>query len=91
MSFRRCQSRSASLIEAIANVVAGFLIAVLAQQIVFPVFGILTTFIEDAGIAATFTALSLVRGYLLRRVFERLGTGRGPNNRRQPGRLVGNA
>ena len=70
------QSRGASLAEAVANVVAGFLLAMLAQQFVFPFFGIATTLGEDIGIAALFTALSLVRSYAIRRLFERCGRGR---------------
>jgi hypothetical protein len=73
---RLCQSRCGSLTEAVANVVAGFLLAMLAQQIVFPFFGIATTLGEDAGIAAIFTALSLFRSYAIRRLFERFGSGR---------------
>ena len=65
------QSRSASLVEAAANVVAGFLVAMLAQQVAFPLFGIATTLGEDAGIAVIFTALSLLRSYAIRRLFER--------------------
>lgn len=72
MRSRPRQSRSASLAEAVANVAAGFLVAILAQRIAFPLFGIATTIGEDAGIAALFTALSLVRSYAIRRLFEHL-------------------
>jgi hypothetical protein len=77
MSFRRFQSRSASLSEAGANVLVGYLVALAAQQLVFPLFGIHTTLTQDSAIAAAFTAVSLVRSFLLRRVFEHIGTGRG--------------
>jgi hypothetical protein len=73
MSLRLRQSRSGSLFEAVTKVVAGFLIAIAAQQLVFPVFGIATTLVEDAGIAAVFTGLSLVRAFAVRRLFERIG------------------
>ena len=53
---------------------AGFGIALVAQQVLFPAFGILTTWVEDVGIAACFTALSIARSYLLRRLFERIGS-----------------
>ncbi len=85
MSFRRVQSRSASLLEAGANVLVGYLVALLAQQIVFPLFGIHTSLAQDSAIAAAFTAVSLARSYLLRRIFERIGTGRGLR-RNPPGR-----
>ena len=76
MSFRRAQSRTASLLEACANVMVGYLVALLAQQLIFPLFGIHTTLAQDSAIAALFTAVSLAPSYLLRRVFERIGTGR---------------
>jgi hypothetical protein len=69
---RPCQTRSGSLIEAATNVVAGFLIAIAARQLVFPLFGIATTLVEDAGIAVVFTRLSLLRAYAVRRLFERI-------------------
>ncbi len=85
MSHRRLQSRSASLIEAGANVLAGYLVALLAQQLVFPLFGIHTSLAQDSAIAAAFTGVSLVRSYVLRRIFERIGSGRGIH-RMAPGR-----
>ncbi len=51
--------------------------ALAAQQLVFPLFGIHTTLAQDSAIAAAFTLVSLARSYLLRRIFERLSTGRG--------------
>ena len=84
MTFRRSQSRSASLIEAGANVLVGYLVALAAQQLVFPIFGIHTSLAQDSAIAAAFTGVSLVRSYFLRRVFERIGTGR--ISRRVPAR-----
>jgi hypothetical protein len=75
MSFRRSQSRSASMIEAGANVLVGYLVALAAQQLVFPLFGIHTSLAQDSAIAAVFTLFSLARSYLLRRLFERIGSG----------------
>jgi hypothetical protein len=86
MSFRRSQSRAASLVEATANVLVGYLVALAAQQLVFPLFAIHTTLAQDAGIAAAFTAVSLLRSYLLRRLFERIGSGRGLRRPLVPGR-----
>ena len=76
MTFRRAQSRAASLIEAGTNVLVGYLVALAAQQLVFPLFGIHTTLAQDSAIAPVFTAVSLARSYLLRRFFERIGTRR---------------
>ena len=86
VSFRRAQTRTASLLEAGTNVLVGYLVALLAQQLVFPLFGIHTTLAQDSAIAAAFTAVSLARSYLLRRVFERLGSRRGARQVVQPGR-----
>lgn len=65
------QSRTMSFIEAVTNVVVGFALAVLTQVLVFPVFGIAVTFDQNVSIAVIFTLVSLARGYVLRRVFNR--------------------
>jgi predicted lysophospholipase L1 biosynthesis ABC-type transport system permease subunit len=59
-----------SLVEATANVVVGFGVAVLAQVAVFPLFGLHVGFADNLMIAAIFTAISIARFYVLRRVFE---------------------
>jgi 6-phosphogluconate dehydrogenase (decarboxylating) len=64
------QSRHGSLLEALANVIAGYGMALLVQAVAYPHFGIATTFDEDAAIASIFTAASMVRSYLIRRLFE---------------------
>ena len=66
------QSRLMSLIEALANVVVGFWLAVIAQLLVFPLFGLSVSFGQNLAIATLFTGVSLMRGYVLRRVFETL-------------------
>jgi hypothetical protein len=71
MRLRAPQTRRSSLAEAIANVIAGYLLALLIQRIAYPLFGISTTLATDSAIAAVFTATSLVRSYVLRRLFER--------------------
>jgi len=74
MTLRSAQTRSASLIEALTNVLIGYGLALATQQLVFPPLGIATTLVEDSLIAGVFTAVSLVRSFLLRRLFERLAT-----------------
>lgn len=69
---RAAQSRAMSLVEAFANVAVGFIIAVVTQRAVFPLFGISTTFSTDLAIGALFTLVSIVRSYVMRRLFERL-------------------
>ncbi len=65
------QSRVMSLVEAIANVVVGYGVAVLTQLLVFPLFGLHTTLAENLTIGAIFTVVSIVRNYWLRRLFEK--------------------
>lgn len=66
----RKQTRSGSLIESIANVIAGIGVAILAQIIVFPWFGIRISLLDTSLIAVIFTGISIIRSYTLRRVFE---------------------
>ena len=66
------QSRVMSTIEAIANVVVGHVLAIATQIVVFPWFGIETGLAEHLSIGLAFVVVSLVRGYVLRRLFERL-------------------
>lgn len=61
-----------SLIESIANVAVGFVVAVLTQILVFPRFGLQVTIGDNFVIAAVFTLVSIVRSYMLRRLFEAL-------------------
>jgi hypothetical protein len=59
-----------SLIEAIANVVVGFCVALLTQIIVFPLFGLKPSLGENLAIGGLFTLASIARSYALRRAFE---------------------
>ena len=66
------QSRLMSLVEAGANVAVGYGVAVATQIAVFPMFGLIVSLGENLAIGGVFTVVSLVRAYLLRRLFERL-------------------
>jgi hypothetical protein len=74
------QSRLMSVVEAVANVVVGYAVAVATQLLVFPAFGLVTTLGQNLTIGLIFTLVSLVRSYALRRAFEailvRSGTSR---------------
>ena len=48
----------------------GYGIAVMAQVLVFPWFGLHVTLAENMTMGALFTVVSIVRSYSLRRVFE---------------------
>ena len=64
------QTRTMSMVEAAANVVVGYVLAIATQIVVFPWFGIETGLAEHLTIGLAFVGVSLVRGYLLRRLFE---------------------
>jgi hypothetical protein len=66
------QSRQMSLVEAITNVAVGYILAIVTQIVVFPWFGLEVTLGEHLAIGSVFVAISLARGYLLRRLFEML-------------------
>jgi len=59
-----------SLVESVTNVVVGFGVAVMAQMLVFPLFGLQASLTDNLLIGAIFTAASIARSYSLRRVFE---------------------
>ena len=64
------QSRTMSLVESLANVIAGYGIAVGTQILIFPVVGLHMTLAQNLKIAAAFTIISICRSFALRRVFE---------------------
>jgi len=59
-----------SLVEAVANVVVGYGVAVVTQILIFPVFGLHTTLVQNLKMGGIFTIMSLARSFALRRVFE---------------------
>ena len=66
------QSRMMSLIEALTNVLVGYGVAVATQLTVFPLFGLRVSLDQNLAIGLIFTGVSLVRSYVLRRVFNHL-------------------
>lgn len=63
------QTRIQSLIEAWANVLIGYFIALAAQMIVFPLYDIKVTMTQNIQIGLIFTIVSIARSYALRRLF----------------------
>ena len=66
------QSRLGSFIESLANVVLRYGVAVGAQILIFPLFGVVIPLSSNLAIGIIFTLVSLVRSYLLRRLFNLL-------------------
>jgi hypothetical protein len=64
------QSPVMSLTEAVANVAVGYGVAVVVQIGVFPLFGFWPTIRQNLTLGAVFTGVSLLRSYVLRRLFE---------------------
>ncbi len=87
------QSRAMSMIEAATNVVVGYVLAIATQIVMFPWFGIETGLAEHLTIGLAFVGVSLVRGYLLRRLFEaiRLQCAERGNAARSSGRRLRSA
>ena len=67
------QSRRNSLIESATNILIGYWCAVLTQLIIFPIMGIDVSLNKNLIIGLFFTLISLLRSYVIRRVFNRFG------------------
>lgn len=63
------QTRLQSLIEVFINVGVGFLIGLLSNLIVLPMFGYDVSVLDGIGISVVFTLISVVRSYIVRRFF----------------------
>lgn len=68
------QSRAMSAVESVANVAIGYGVAVASQIAIFPLFGVHLPLADNLVIGGYFTAISLVRSYAVRRLFNRLHT-----------------
>ncbi len=86
------QSRRMSLLEAVTSTAIGLLVAYVTQLVAFPLFGIHGTSTGvHVGLTLVFTGVSLVRGYCVRRLFNRIGRPplvAGTVTRGKPSRLV---
>lgn len=63
------QSRRVALVEAITNVVTGYVLALATQIAVLPWFGLHPSLGQNLALGAAFTGTSIVRSYALRRLF----------------------
>ncbi len=76
------QTKTMSLIETITNIVVGYLIALGVQLLIFPPLGVHLDLHQNIAIALVFTVASILRSYVLRRVFNRLAIRKGHQGRR---------
>lgn len=68
------QSKKHSTIEAMANTIIGYIIAMCLYMIVLPFFGHEINWSQSFNITAIFAVVSMARAYLIRRIFNRLKT-----------------
>jgi len=64
------QSKIGSLVEASLNATIGYVVAVLSQIVIFPMFGVNIPLSDDLLIGGCFTVISITRSYIIRRWFE---------------------
>lgn len=67
------QSRRMSLVETVASIAIGFTVSLVLTALVLPAHGFEVTFAQNLQITAAFTVASIIRGYLVRRAFNRWG------------------
>ena len=71
-NLKRGQTKTGSVIEAIANIVIGIGIAFVSQIIIFSSYGIAVSTSLNVKMTMWFTAVSLTRSFILRRIFNRI-------------------
>ena len=65
------QTRLNSFIESITNILIGYVVAVISQVTIFPLFNINLPLSDNLLIGLYFTGISLVRSYAIRRLFNK--------------------
>lgn len=65
------QSKQKSALESLANVVIGLLLSFLIQLWIYPFLGIKVSISQNLFITFVFFVVSFLRGYVLRRVFNK--------------------
>lgn len=66
------QTKRKSLIESVVQTIIGLGTSILIQIIIYPMMGIPVTFSQNLVITLVFFTVSIVRGYFVRRIFEKL-------------------
>ena len=69
------QTRLQSFIETVLNVAIGYGVALASQILIFPMFGIHISLSDNLLIGLFFTVISIIRGYLVRRLFNHIHRG----------------
>ena len=66
------QTKRYSLIESLTNTFAGLLISFGIQLVIYPILNIPVKLSQNIIITLVFTLASILRGYVVRRIFNRL-------------------
>ena len=66
------QLKRHSLFEAIVNILVGYTVNIIANLVVFPLWGWTISVRQSIEIGVIYTIISLIRSYCLRRVFTHL-------------------
>tara|TARA_R110002050_G_scaffold204275_1_gene339487 strand:- start:1775 stop:1987 length:213 start_codon:yes stop_codon:yes gene_type:complete len=66
------QTKKQSLIETISGVFIGLVISFLIQVVIYPAMGIRVTLSQNLFITSVFFMVSVVRGYFVRRLFNKI-------------------
>jgi hypothetical protein len=67
------QTKKASIIETITNILIGYWINFLGNWFILPLFGMEVSFSQNIQIGLLFTIISVARSYGLRRLYNYLG------------------
>jgi len=69
---KKMQTKKHSLIESCTNILIGYQVALVSQLIIFPFFDIHIPLSDNMIIGGWFTIISLIRSYILRRLFNKV-------------------
>lgn len=67
------QSRMTSLLKSLVSTAVGFAVAYVANMVILPLFGLPLSHSANVLLTSIYTVISVARGYVLERVFERFG------------------
>lgn len=70
------QSKKRSLIESVTNTVMGLVTSFLIQLVIYPLLDIPVTIKQNVIITGVFFIASVLRGYIIRRVFNSMENGK---------------
>jgi len=69
MKSNMTQSKLHSIIESITQTVIGLVTSIVLQMVLYPLLGIPVSFKQNLIITAVFFVVSIIRGYVVRRIF----------------------